>query len=295
MRQRTLHAAVPFKLLDMLALIARTRAHVFFRAAATSVADAPAKVPLFKKYSNADANLANVGVRWTETEIQDLVSRIGANEPLETVALKHKRTVKSIKARLASLASAAITADPASQAKVLAKYRITVQDIEELNQQNAARKVKPAKSTTPAPASSASKAAPSAAAAGTASTPPLPAMVGKPWTSEHNEELMKQAMARKSIADISTLLLRTPRSVEMRIAQLSLDKGMTKVRATGTNVHSTQRASHRSRAARAAECSHVTRSQADVVQQYGVSAESVDHVISQREAKAAKAQAKPSA
>jgi hypothetical protein len=39
----------------------------------------------------------------------------------------------------------------------------------------------------------------------------------------------------------------------------------------------------------------VTRPQDRVVQQFGVSAESVDHVFSQLEAKAAKAQAKPSA
>ena len=76
----------------MLALIARTRAPLFFRSAATSIAEAK-KVPLFSKYSNTDANLANVGVRWTDAEIQELVSRIGAKEPLEAVALKHERTV----------------------------------------------------------------------------------------------------------------------------------------------------------------------------------------------------------
>jgi hypothetical protein len=218
----------------MLALVARARAPLFIRAAATSAADTPAKVPLFSKYSNTDANLANVGVKWTETEIQELVSRIAANEPLEAVALKHKRTVKSIQARLAALANAAIVADPASQAKVLAKYHVTVQDIEELNRQNAERKGK----SKAAPKSSAPKAASAGPAAATtaAAATPLPAMVGKPWTPEHNDELMKQAAARKSIADISALLARTPRSVEMRIAHLSLEKGMTKVRPDRTDL-----------------------------------------------------------
>ena len=212
----------------MLALIARAHAPVFFRAAATSVVDAPARVPLFKKYNNADANLANIGVRWTDAEIQELVKRVAANEPFEEVALKHKRTVKSIKSRLASLANQAIAADPASQAKVLAQYRVTVQDIEELNQQNAVRKEKLAKSK-PVSAPSAPKAASAGAASAAASGVPLPAMVGKRWTPEHNEELMKQATARKPIAEISALLSRTPRSIEMRIAQLGLEKGMTKV------------------------------------------------------------------
>ena len=210
----------------MLALVARARAPLFFRAAATSASNAPARVPLFSKYSNTDANLANVGVRWTEAEIQELVSRIGANEPLEAVALKHKRTVKSIQSRLAALANAAIAADPSSQAKVLAKYRVTVQDIEELNRQNAERRGK----SKAASKSSAPKAESAGAATTTgAATTPLPAMVGKPWTTEHNDELMKQAAARKSIADISALLARTPRSVELRIAHLSLEKGMAKV------------------------------------------------------------------
>jgi hypothetical protein len=56
-------------------------------------------------------------------------------------------------------------------------------------------------------------------------------MLGKPWTSEHNEELMKQAFARKATADTASMLARTPKSVEMRIAQLSLDKGLGKVSA----------------------------------------------------------------
>jgi hypothetical protein len=56
-------------------------------------------------------------------------------------------------------------------------------------------------------------------------------MLGKPWTSEHNEELMKHASARKAIADIASVLARTPKSVEMRIAQLSLDKGLGKASA----------------------------------------------------------------
>ncbi len=219
----------------MLALIARAHAPVFFRAAATSVADSPARVPLFKKYNNPDANLANIGVRWTDAEIQELVKRVAANEPLEEVALKHKRTVKSIKARLATLANQAITADPASQAKVLAQYRVTVQDIEELNQQNAVRKEKLAKSK-PVSAPSAPKAASAGAASAAASGVPLPAMVGKRWTPEHNEELMKQATARKPIAEISALLSRTPRSIEMRIAQLGLEKGMTKVCVADANI-----------------------------------------------------------
>jgi hypothetical protein len=66
----------------MLTLIARIRAPLFFRSAATSIAEAK-KVPLFSKYSNTDANLANVGVRWTDAEIQELVSRIGAKESLK--------------------------------------------------------------------------------------------------------------------------------------------------------------------------------------------------------------------
>ncbi len=123
----------------MLALIARTRAPLLLRSAVTSIAEAK-KVPLFSKYSNTDANLANVGVRWTDAEIQELVSRIGAKEPLEAVALKHKRTVNSIKAKLAFLARAEIAANPASKASILSKYNVTVSDIEELDKQNAARK-----------------------------------------------------------------------------------------------------------------------------------------------------------
>ena len=218
-------------ILVMLALIARTRAPLLLRSAATSIAEAK-KVPLFSKYSNTDANLANVGVRWTDAEIQELVSRIGAKEPLEAVALKHKRTVNSIKAKLAFLAGAEIAANPASKASILSKYNVTVSDIEELDKQNAARKqrLKSAPKKT-----SDVKTAPSAAVAVDPNAPPRPAMLGKPWTSEHNEELMKQASARKAIADIASMLARTPKSVEMRIAQLSLDKGLGKVSALLSN------------------------------------------------------------
>jgi hypothetical protein len=217
-------------LLAMLALIARTRAPLFFRSAATTIAEAK-KVPLFSKYSNTDANLANVGVRWTDAEIQELVSSIAAKETLEAVALKHKRTVNSIKAKLAFLAGAEIAANPASKAGILSKYNVTVADIEELDKQNAARKQR--LKSAPKKPSDVKTASP--AAVGDPNAPPRPAMLGKPWTSEHNEELMKQASARKAIADIASLLARTPKSVEMRIAQLSLDKGLGKASALLSN------------------------------------------------------------
>jgi hypothetical protein len=210
----------------MLALVARARAPLFFRAAASSAAAAPTKVPLFKRYKNPDETLANVGVKWTESEVRQLESHVASNEPLEAVALKHKRTVNSIKAKLASLASVAISEDPTSEAKVLSKYHVTLADIEELNKQNALRKAKSKSS----PKASAAKSEPAAPAAADPNAPPRPAMLGKPWTAEHNDELMKQAAAKKPIADISALLARTPKSVEMRIAQLSLDKGMSKVK-----------------------------------------------------------------
>lgn len=216
-------------LIQMLALVARARAPLFFRAAASSAAAAPTKVPLFTRYKNPDETLANVGVKWTESEVRQLESHVASNEPLEAVALKHKRTVNSIKAKLASLASVAISEDPTSEAKVLSKYHVTLADIEELNKQNALRKAK-SKSSPKASAAKSEPAAPAAAAAADPNAPPRPAMLGKPWTAEHNEELMKQAAAKKPIADISALLARTPKSVEMRIAQLSLDKGMSKVK-----------------------------------------------------------------
>jgi hypothetical protein len=215
-------------LIDMLALVLRARVPLFVRAASSSATATAAKIPLFKKYSSPDESLANVGVRWTEAEIEQLVSNVAANEPLEAVALKHKRTVNSIKAKLASLASAAIQADPASEAKVLSKYNVTLADIQNLNEQNALRKSKP-KAVAKAPAAKSERAEPAAV---DPNAPPRPAMVGKPWTPEHNIELMKQAEARRPIADISALLARTTKSVEMRIAQLSLDKGMSKVKAS---------------------------------------------------------------
>lgn len=212
----------------MLAIIARARAPLFFRAASTSAAVAPAKVPLFKKYINPDEALANVGVRWTEAEVQQLVSHIAANEPLEAVAVKHKRTVNSIKAKLASLASAAIQADPASEAKLLSKYRVTLADIQKLNEQNALRKSK-SKADSKATATKSVRTEPAAV---DPNAPPRPANLGKPWSPDHNIELMKLADARRPIADISAMLARTTKSVEMRIAHLSLDKGMSKVRAS---------------------------------------------------------------
>ena len=220
----------------MLAPAARARAIAFLLRAASTAA-APERVPLYKNVKVTDANLANVGVRWTEAEVQALVKRVEANESVEGIALKHQRTANSIRAKLATLAGAAITADPAAQASVLAKYRVTAADIEELNQRNAARReaVKQGKTAAKAPkananaSANASAKAEAVAVAADPNAPPRPAMVGKPWLAEHNEELMKQAAARKSIADISTLLARTPKSVEMRIAHLSLDKGMAKV------------------------------------------------------------------
>jgi len=219
----------------MLALV-RSRAFAFVRAASTA---APERVPLYKKITTTDEKLANVGVKWSEEEVQSLVTRVDANEPLESIALQHKRTLNSIKAKLTTLASSAIDADPSSQARVLAKYHVTTTDIEELKQRNAARReaarkaarAPSARSSAANPAAANPAAAKPAAAAPAAdpNAPPRPANVGKPWTAEHNEELMKQAAARKPIADISALLARTPKSIEMRIAQLSFDKGMTKV------------------------------------------------------------------
>jgi hypothetical protein len=206
----------------MLALILRSRVSLFFRAVSTSATDVPAKVPLFRKYKNPDEGLANVGVRWTEAEVQQLISNVAASDSLEAVAAKHKRTVNSIKAKLASLASAAIQADPSSEAQLLSKYHVSLADIQQLKEQNALRKSK-SKNVVKVPA------AKSEPAVVDPNASPRPANLGKPWTPEHNNELMKQAAARRPIADISALLARTPKSVEMRIAQLSLDKGMSKV------------------------------------------------------------------
>ena len=147
-------------LIRMLAPAARARAIAFLLRAASTAA-APERVPLYKNVKVTDANLANVGVRWTEAEVQALVKRVEANESVEGIALKHQRTANSIRAKLATLAGAAITADPAAQASVLAKYRVTAADIEELNQRNAARReaVKQGKTAAKAPKANASASA----------------------------------------------------------------------------------------------------------------------------------------
>jgi hypothetical protein len=165
--------------------------------------------------------LANVGVRWSQAEVDDLLQSLSENQSIPSIALKLKRTSNAIQAKLAALANAAIVADPSAQQSILLKYHVTMEDIENLSKQNLAR------SKRAQPKVTASVERP--AMLGNASVE-RPAMLGKPWAAEHNEELMKLAAARKPIAEISTLLARSAKSVEMRIASISMDQGLSKVR-----------------------------------------------------------------